>query len=75
MLDEKGKKNKGRSEQWKKKKRRKWEPTSLLLYSLLPVALEMLLWKRQGSENSLSEFDGHVHTAIFTVDNQQGPTV
>ena len=59
----------------KKKKRRKWEPTSLLLYSLLPVAPEMLLWKRQGSENSLSEFDGHVHTAIFTMDNQQGATV
>ena len=25
--------------------------------------------------NSLGVWDGHVHTAIFKMDNQQGPTV
>ena len=33
----------------------------------------------QDSENTLiwwlSVWDGHVHTAIFKMDNQQGPTV
>ena len=30
---------------------------------------------RMGGRDSLRVWDGHVHTAIFKMDNQQGPTV
>ena len=30
---------------------------------------------RMGGRDSSGVWDGHVHTAIFKIDNQQGPTV
>ena len=30
---------------------------------------------RKGERNSYGIWDGHVHIAIFKMDNQQGPTV
>ena len=32
-------------------------------------------WGRLGGRDSLGVWDGHGHTAIFKMDNQQGPTV
>ena len=34
-----------------------------------------MLGGKDGGRNSLGVWDGHVHTAIFKMDNQQGPTV
>ena len=32
-------------------------------------------WERMEGRDSRGFGDGHVHTAIFNMDNQQGPTV
>ena len=34
-----------------------------------------LLGRRMGERDNYGVWDGHVHTAIFKMDNQQGPTV
>ena len=36
---------------------------------------ELTCWGKDGEKGSLGSLDGHVHTAAFKMDNQQGPTV
>ena len=40
-------------------------------------AQRISLWlpgKKDGERGSQGDWDGHVHTALFKMDNQQGPT-
>ena len=40
------------------------------------LTLNELLWLRVGAgEDSKGVWDGHVHTAVFKMDNQQGPPI
>ena len=35
----------------------------------------MVAWGRIGGRDSQGVWDGHVHTALFKMDNREGPTV
>ena len=44
-------------------------------FRIMIVKMIQDLRKRIGGRDRLGVWDWHVHTAIFKVDNQQGPTV
>ena len=45
-----------------------------LIHSNFMNKLTVARGKEKGKDN-LGVWDGHVHTALFTMDKQQGPTV
>ena len=42
---------------------------------LTDLGNELMVTREKGWRRGMGVWDGHVHTAMFKIDNQQGPTV